>query len=281
VSFAAVSLARKIFGDLKDRAVLVIGAGEMGKLTARHMKGQGTPHITIVSRSMAHAARTAEAIGGASAAPWDDLDSALSASDIVIAATGAASPILTKARLETIMRTRRGRQLFIIDIAMPRDVEAAAGEIEQVFLYNIDDLQATVRENLARRASEVARAESIVGEELEKFAAWLRSRGAVPTIVALRQHFETIRRAEVERLLKQSSLAPEAQERVEDITRLFMEKLLLMPTEQLKLLGDQESVGAYSEALTRLFGLGSANAADNDAPRSKVIDGSFNRNTRR
>ena len=280
VSFAAVALARKIFGDLKDRAVLVIGAGEMGKLTARHMKSQGAPHITIVSRSMAHAARTAEAIGGASAAPWDDLDSALSASDIVIAATGAASPILTKARVETIMRTRRGRPLFIIDIAMPRDVEAAAGEIEQVFLYNIDDLQSTVRENMARRASEVARAESIVGEELERFAAWLRSRGAVPTIVALRQHFEAIRRTEVDRLLKQSSLPPEAQERVEDITRLFMEKLLLMPTEQLKLLGDQEIVGAYSEALTRLFGLGSANASETEA-RSKVIDGSFNRNTRR
>ena len=281
VSFAAVSLARKIFGDLKDRSVLVIGAGEMGKLTARHMKSQGAPHITIVSRSMAHAARTAEAIGGASAAPWDDLDSALSASDIVIAATGAASPILTKARLEAIMRTRRGRQLFIIDIAMPRDVEAAAGEIEQVFLYNIDDLQSTVRENMARRASEVARAESIVAEELDKFAAWLRSRGAVPTIVALRQHFETIRRAEVDRLLKQSSLTPEAQDRVEDITRLLMEKLLLTPTEQLKLLGDQELVGAYSEALTRLFGLGSANATETDSPRSRVIDGSFNRNTRR
>jgi len=281
VSFAAVSLARKIFGDLSERAVVVVGAGEMGKLTARHMKSQGAPHITIVSRSMAHAARTAEAIGGASVAPWDDLDASLAAGDIVIAATGAASPILTKARLEAIMRTRRGRPLFIIDIAMPRDVEAAAGELEQVFLYNIDDLQSTVRENMARRASEVARAESIVAEELEKFAAWLRSRGAVPTIVALRQHFEAIRRAELDRLLKQSSLTAEAQERVEDITRLFMEKLLLTPTEQLKLLGDQEIVGAYSEALTRLFGLGSSHAAESDAHRSRVIDGTFNRNTRR
>ncbi len=281
VGFAAVALARKIFGDLKDRSVLVVGAGEMGKLTARHMKSQGAPHITIVSRSMAHAARTAEAIGGASAAPWDDLDSALSAADIVIAATGAASPILSKARIEAVMRTRRSRPLFIIDIAMPRDVEAAAGEIEQVFLYNIDDLQSTVRENLARRASEVARAESIVAEELEKFAAWIRSRGAVPTIVALRQHFEAIRRTEVDRLLKHSSLSPEAQERVDDITRLFMEKLLLMPTEQLKQLGDQEIVGAYSEALTRLFGLGGQHTAEADSGRSKVIDGSFNRNTRR
>jgi glutamyl-tRNA reductase len=281
VSFAAVALARKIFGELKDRAVLVVGAGEMGKLTARHMKSHGAPHITIVSRSMGHAARTAEAIGGASVAPWDELDAALGASDIVIAATGAASPILTKARLETIMRGRRSRPLFIIDIAMPRDVEAAAGEIEQVFLYNIDDLQSTVRENLARRASEVARAEAIVAEELEKFAAWLRSRSAVPTIVALRQHFEAVRRSEVDRLLKHSALTPEAQERVDDITRLFMEKLLLTPTEQLKQLGDQEIVGAYSEALTRLFGLSSQHASESDSTRSKVIDGSFNRNTRR
>ena len=131
--------------------MLVIGAGEMGKLTALHMKSQGVNRIAIVSRTMAHAARTAEAIGGASAAPWDDMDATLAAADIVITATGAASPILTTAHIESVMRPRRNRPLFIIDIAMPRDVEATAGEIEQVFLYNVDDLQATVRENLARR----------------------------------------------------------------------------------------------------------------------------------
>src|SRR5262245_53144413 len=126
VSYAAVALARKIFGDLKGRNVLVIGAGEMGKLTALHMKSQGVNRVTIVSRTMAHAARTAEAIGGASAAPWEDMDAALSASDIVITATGAASPILTKARIEAVMGPNRNRPLFIIDIAMPRDVEPAA-----------------------------------------------------------------------------------------------------------------------------------------------------------
>src|SRR5213075_3358454 len=98
------------------------------------------------------------------------------------------TPILTKAHIESVMRPRRGGPLFIIDIAVPRDVEPAAGEIEQVFLYNIDDLQASVRENLARRASEIERAEAIVVEETEKFAAWLRARGAIPTVVALRQH---------------------------------------------------------------------------------------------
>ena len=256
VSYAAVALARKIFGDLGGRNVVVIGAGEMGKLTAIHMRAQDVRHITIVSRTMAHAARTAEAIGGASAAPWGDLDAVLAASDIVITATGAASPILTKAHIEGVMRPRRNRPLFIIDIAVPRDVEAAAGEIEQVFLYNIDDLQATVRENLARRASEVSRAESIVGEEVKKFEAWFKSRGAIPTVVALRERFESIRRAELERLdFKLASLPPEARARVDEITHLIVEKLLLTPTEQLKSLGDADTVETYTEALTRLFGL--------------------------
>jgi glutamyl-tRNA reductase len=256
VSYAAVALAKKIFGDVNGRTVAVIGAGEMGKLTAIHMKSQDVRHITIVSRTMAHAARTAEAIGGASAAPWDELDAVLGASDIVITATGASAPILTKAHIESVMRPRRNRPLFIIDIAMPRDVEAAAGEIEQVFLYNIDDLQTTVRENLARRASEVEHAETIVNEEVQKFGAWFRSRGAIPTLVALRERFEAIRRAELERLdFKLSALPPDARARVDEITHLIVEKLLLTPTEQLKLLSDADTVGAYSEALTRLFGL--------------------------
>ena len=263
VSYAAVALARKIFGDLAGMSVVVIGAGEMGKLTALHMKSHGVQHVTIVSRTMAHAARTADAIGGASAAPWDDMDAAIGASDILITATGASTPILTKARIEALMRPRRNRPLFVIDIAMPRDVEAAAGEIEQVFLYNIDDLQATVRENLARRASEVRRAEVIVADEMDKFAAWLRSRGAIPTVVALRQRFDAIRRAELDRLdFKLASLPPEARARVDEITHLIVEKLLLTPTEQLKSAADADTVGAYSEALTRLFALG-----DEDADR--------------
>jgi glutamyl-tRNA reductase len=274
VSYAAVALARKIFGDLKGRNVLVIGAGEMGKLTAQHMKSQGVNQVTIVSRTMAHAARAAEAIGGASAAPWEEMDAALASSDIVITATGAGTTILTKAHVETVMRSRRSRPLFIIDIAMPRDVEAMAGEIEQVFLYNIDDLQATVRENLARRASEVLRAESIVSEEVGKFASWLRSRDAIPTVVALRQKFENIRLAELDRLeFKLSSLPrearPEARACVDEITRLIVEKLLLTPTEQLKALGDRDTLAAYSEALTRLFSLNADAEQDSTAPSDR------------
>jgi glutamyl-tRNA reductase len=273
ISYAAVALARKIFGDLSGRAVAVIGAGEMGKLTALHMKSQDVRQITIVSRTMAHAARTAEAIGSASAAPWDELDTVLGASDIVITATGAASPILTKAHIEAVMRPRRNRPLFIIDIAMPRDVEAAAGELEQVFLYNIDDLQSTVRENLARRGNEVVRAQTIVDEEVEKFGAWFRSRGAIPTVVALRERFEAIRRAELERLnFKLSTLPPEARARVDEITHLIVEKLLLTPTEQLKSVTDADTVGAYSEALTRLFGLSDQDDTGAEAGRQRRGD---------
>src|SRR3954467_2681702 len=263
VSYAAVALARKIFGDLSGRSVPVVGAGGMGKLTALNMRSQAVKHVTIVSRTLAHAARTAAAIGGASAAPWEELDSVLGASDIVITATGAARPILSKAHIEAIMRPRRNRPLFIIDIAMPRDVDADAGEIEQVFLYNIDDLQATVRENLARRASEVTRAEAIVAEEVEKFGQWLRARGGIPTVVALRQRFESIRRSELDRLT--SSLPPDARNRVDDITRLVIEKLLLAPTEQLKAVTDPEMVGTYSEALTRLFALDQKTPVSDDA----------------
>ncbi len=267
VSYAAASLAKKIFGDLRGRSVAVVGAGEMGKLTALHMKSHGVHAVTIVSRTMAHAARTAEAIGGASASPWDELDTVLGAADIVITATGAATPILTRSHVEAVMRPRRNRPLFIIDIAVPRDVDPAAGEIEQVFLYNIDDLQATVRENLARRSSEVARAEAIVGEEVERFGAWFRSRGAIPTVVALRQRFEDIRRAELERLdFKLSTLTPDARARVDEITHLIVEKLLLTPTEQLKSIGDSDTVEAYAEALSRLFDLAEPTAARGTQP---------------
>jgi glutamyl-tRNA reductase len=270
IGFAAVALARKIFGHLKGRNVLVIGAGEMGKLTAVHMKSQGVERMMIVSRSMAHAARTAEVIGGALAAPWEEMNAALGSSDIVITATGAAAPVVTKAQLEAVMRPRRNRPLFIIDIGLPRDVEAAAGEIEQVFLYNIDDLQATVQENMARRSGEVAEAERIVQEEVERFGAWFRSLEAIPTVVALRQRFETIRQAELDRLeFKLSTLGPDGRARVDEVTRLIVEKLLLTPTEQLKTLRDADAVGQYAEALNRLFNLSRSGGGSADQPDSE------------
>ena len=164
--------------------------------------------------------------------------------------------ILTHADVQAAVGGHRSRPLFIIDLAVPRDVEASVGSLEQVFLYNVDDLQALVHENVSRRGAEIDRAEFIVGQEVTRFGAWRRSRGAVPTVVALRRRFEAIRRSEFERLgVKLSGMSAADRERVDEVTRLIVEKLLVEPTEQLKALPDEETQAAYTEAVNRLFGL--------------------------
>jgi glutamyl-tRNA reductase len=181
---------------------------------------------------------------------------ALAPADIVITATGSQRPILDRTQIESVMGRRRRAPLFIIDIAVPRDVDAAAGEIEQVFLYNIDDLQTIVQETITRRTTEIQHAEEIVSEEVGKFIAWQRSRGAIPTVVALRQRFDMIRRSELQRLdAKLAGLSPEGRAQVDEVTRLIVEKLLHEPTEQLKALPDVETQVAFTEAVNRLFGL--------------------------
>jgi glutamyl-tRNA reductase len=265
VSYAAVALARKIFGNLKGRTVLVVGAGEMGKLTAIHMQSQGIGRLIITSRTAAHAAALADSIGG-TAMPWQALTTALAEADILITATGASTPIISRATIAQTMKTRRQRPLFIIDIAVPRDVEPGAGDFEEVFLYNIDDLQTVVQENISKRGIEASEAEKIVSQEAGKFLGWLNSRGAVPTVVALRQRFEAIRQSELRRLEpKLASLPPEARARVDEITRLIVEKLLIHPTEQLKSISDADRVAAYSDALNRLFSL-----ATDDSPEETL-----------
>lgn len=272
VSYAAVSLARKIFGNLAGRSVLVVGAGEMGKLTALHLRSQGIQRIAIASRTAAHTSTMAQSLE-AEAIGWDELPQAVETADIVVTATGSTAPILTRGQIDAVMRARRHRPLFIIDIAVPRDVEPDAGQIEQVFLYNIDDLQTIVRENLSMRSAEVAQAEAIVDEEAGRFSTWLRSRGAIPTVVALRHRFEAIRRAEMQRLEpKLAGLPVEARVRVDEITRLIVEKLLLTPTEQLKALGDPEKVVAYSDALSRLFSLSADELTGTDDLAASVMD---------
>jgi glutamyl-tRNA reductase len=255
VSYAAIALAKKIFGDFKKLNVLILGAGEMAKLTGVHLQAQGVRQLTIASRTFETAEALAHSLGG-HAVRWAAVDEALSTADIVVTATGSTDPVLTRARIEETMRRRRDRPLFIIDIAVPRDVEAAVGSLDQVFLYNIDDLHAIVNENLSRRATEVARAESIVREEVTRFAAWMQSREVLPTVIALRTRFEAIRQSELKRLEpKMAALPPDARARVDEITHLIVEKLLLTPTEQLKSTGDEALAVAYADALNRLFSL--------------------------
>ncbi|CAN5636088.1 glutamyl-tRNA reductase [soil metagenome] len=264
VSYAAIALAKKIFGDLKGLHVLILGAGEMAKLTGTHLQAQHVAGMTIASRTLAAAEHLASQLE-AQAAPWAELDRALGVADIVITATGATEPVLTRSQVEEIMRPRRDRPIFLIDIALPRDVEASVGDLDQVFLYNIDDLQTIVKENLARRSAELARAEAIIEEEVARFMTWVQSREIIPTVVALRQRFESIRRAELARLEpKLSGLPPEARARLDEITHLIVEKLLLTPTEQLKAVSDEAMVVAYADALNRLFSL----AAEREQPSS-------------
>jgi glutamyl-tRNA reductase len=236
----------------------------MAKLTGVHLQAQRVRQLSLVSRTLSTAQTLARRVGGR-ALPWDHLDKALAAADIVIAATGAPEPVLTHSRIEETMRRRRDRPLFLIDIAVPRDVEPEVGNLDQVFLYNIDDLRGIVQENLARRGAELERAEAIVRDEVARFGSWMQSREIIPTVVALRQRFETIRQAELQRLEpKLSSLPPDARARVEEITHLIVEKLLLTPTEQLKAVNDERLIVAYADALHRLFGL-----TTNDKPGSR------------
>src|SRR5262245_11509784 len=165
VSYAAVALARKIFGRLTGRRVLVVGAGEISSLTAQHLRTHGVGEIVITSRTHAHAEELAATVGGL-AVPWEGMAHALGAADIVITATGSQRPIITRSHFEGVQGRRRNDPLFIIDVAVPRDVDPLVGDIEQVFLYNIDDLQMIVQENLTRRAAEIERAESIVNDEV-------------------------------------------------------------------------------------------------------------------
>jgi glutamyl-tRNA reductase len=219
------------------------------------LRAQHVRQIVVSSRTRATAEGLARQID-AEVAEWTAREEALVAADIVVTATGAPHAILSRAQVAQAMRSRRERPLFIIDIALPRAVESDVGSLEQVFLYNVDDLQGVVNENLGRRGSELARATEIVEEEAGRFAAWLQSRDIIPTVVALRERFESIRQTELRRLqTKMTALPPEAQAQVEHVTKLIVEKLLLTPTEQLKAVSDDALASAYTEALHRLFSL--------------------------
>jgi glutamyl-tRNA reductase len=227
----------------------------MAKLTGVHLKAQEAGRIVIASRTTALAERLATELQG-QAVPWSQLPEVLVAADVAVTATGSSIAVISRDLVQSVMRQRPHRPLFIIDIAVPRDVEPSAGDLEQVFLYNIDDLQQIVKDNLARRGAELSRAEAVVEEEALRFAHWLRSRDVIPTVVALRQRFEAIRRSELQRLdPKLAALPPEARARVDEVTRLIVEKLLVSPTERLKSLDDETMLAVYSEAISRVFSL--------------------------
>ena len=272
VSYAAVSLARKIFGDLSPLSVLVLGAGEMAELTVNHLRSQRVKRIAVANRTAAHAANLAAKTNGVSVA-WDKIATELPKVDIVVTATGSTRPIISKKDIEMAMRPRRDRPLFIIDIGVPRDVDATSGDMEQVFLYNIDDLRSIVQENLARRQSQVDLGELLVGAEVTKFMSWVNSRAAIPTVVALRKKFDAIRLEELDRLnTKLAGLSPETRKKIEEITRRLVEKLLSSPTENLKATTNEQTVAAYTDALNELFDLKSQDTTSKRDAAETITD---------
>lgn len=234
VSSAAVDLAKKIFGSLKGRRALVLGAGEMSEVTMECLRDEGVRTAIVANRTYARAAELAERLGG-EAIHWEEFGAALPQVDIVICSTAAPHPVLTVERLRAALPHGPRRPLCIIDIAIPRDVEPAVGGQPNVFLYNIDDLQQIVDDNLGRRRAQLPQAQSIVSQGVEDFWTWYASLAVVPTIRALRDRGEQMRRAEVERALRQlSHLSPEDQLAIDALTRSLVNKVLHAPTARLR-----------------------------------------------
>jgi glutamyl-tRNA reductase len=234
VPSAAVELAKKIFGSLKGRRALVLGAGEMSEVTLECLRGEGVRTAVVANRTWERARELAEKWGG-SAIHWEEFAGALGDVDIVICSTAAPVPVLTLERFRQALPKGPRRPLCIIDIAIPRDVETAVGERENVFLYNVDDLQQIVDASLHRRRAELPAAEAIVAEGVEEFWGWYASLAVVPTIRALRDHGERVRQEEVERALgRMRHLSPSDREAVDALTRSLLNKLLHAPTARLR-----------------------------------------------
>jgi glutamyl-tRNA reductase len=234
VPSAAVELAKKIFGSLKGRRALVLGAGEMSEVTLECLRGEGVRTAVVANRTYDRARELAEKWGG-EAIQWDEFAGALAGVDIVICSTAAPVPVLTLDRFRKALPKGPRRPLCIIDIALPRDVEAAVGEQRNVFLYNVDDLQQIVDASLDRRRAELPAAEEIVAAGVEDFWGWYASLAVVPTIRALRDHGERVRQEEVERALgRLRHLSDDDRAAVEALTRSLLNKLLHAPTARLR-----------------------------------------------
>jgi glutamyl-tRNA reductase len=231
IASVAVDLARKIFGSLNGKTVLLVGAGEMSELAARHLIQHGAANLIITNRTQARAERLAAELRRPSCAaevlPFDELYAQADRADIVITSTGAPQKIFGRSHGQHLLQRRRNRPMFFIDIAVPRDVDPRMNEVEGCFVYDIDDLQQVAETNLADRSREAEQAEAIVAKEVEKYQKRLTARDSVPAILALQQNAENIREAELARAAKRlGPLTPEQQAAVEALTRSLTAKLL-------------------------------------------------------
>jgi glutamyl-tRNA reductase len=255
VSHVAVELAIKVFGHVRGRRVLVVGAGKMSGLAARRLAREGA-ELTVVGRTEARASELAAALGGRALA-FENLAGELATADVVLTGTAAPTTILHVPEVEAAARARRGRPLFLIDIAVPRDVDPAVRAIPGVFLYDLDDLTGVAAANLRERQREAAAAETLLEEEVRRHLAQERERGAVPSVTELRRRAEAIRRAEIEKArTRLGPLTPEQERALEAVSTAIVNKLLHAPTVCLKDVARQ-GVTAEQVSLLRLaLGLG-------------------------
>jgi glutamyl-tRNA reductase len=255
VSYAAVELARKIFGSLTGRTVMLVGSGKMSELAARHLHRSGCSHILVTNRTHSRAVEMAQVFGG-TAIEYSRFPGMLSEADIIITSSAAPDYVITREEMSRVISARKNKPVFVIDISVPRNVEPSVNEVDNVFLYDIDDLQGVVNANLEGRKKEADRAEKIVNEEVEKTIARLKVQEVAPTIVGLQEYLEEIRTAELGRLLRRSGgLTAEQLEQVDAMTQALVNKIAHGPIAELrKHAGDAEG-GQVIEMVKRMFRL--------------------------
>lgn len=255
VSFAAVELAKKVFGRLAGKSVLVIGAGKMGGLAVKHLRQAGVDRVHIANRSIERAREMATQLGG-TAHTLGELPDLLSRVDIVISSTGAQSFVVPFDMAKDALTRRKYRPLFLIDIAVPRDIDPRCDGLTNVYLFTVDDLEKVVQANRAAREQEAMRAETIVDEETEAMLQWAAQAEVVPTIVGLRQKLNAIRDSEVERMKRQHpELSPEALEAAERLARAITNKVLHEPTISLREASGSPVQSTLVAAVRSLFAL--------------------------
>jgi glutamyl-tRNA reductase len=262
VSSTAVALAKRTLGDLSSSTVLVVSAGEAGKLAARNLAKHGASRVLVTSRNRDRARALADDLGGDLVA-FDKLAAAMGEADIVISSSAAPGFLIGPGEVRRALASRDGRPLLLIDIAVPRDIDPEVRALPRVHLYDIDDLQAAVEENLNSRRQEVAKVERIIDEGLARFTGWLRERGVVPTVAALRERADTLREAELERTLRRlPDLTQKERAAVQAMANALVKKLLHDPIGRLKGPDGERYVGSLRE----LFALDGAASPNGDTP---------------
>lgn len=266
VPSVAVDLATSIFGDLRDSSVLVVGAGEMAEQAAVHLRAAGVPQMVVVNRSEERGRALAGKIEG-HYEPWERLPAELGRADVVVTSTGSKLPIIDRAMLKPVIKARRQRPLFLVDIAVPRDVDPDVARLDHIFAYNVDDLQGIVHDNLRSRQGEATRAGVLVDAEVQGFTTWMRSRGVGPLIGRLQSQAMSIAETEVERTLaKLPALDDKQREAVARLGRSVVQKLLHKPMSNVRRAAAEPVAGfdaaGLADALSALFELESAADAE-------------------